>query len=86
MQNNKGGCESKESKHKLKFETIETGPQAKINACRETLNVKKILAEQESNTVYEEVDKSDKKDKLSDIIANLLSLDNYKITITLENK
>lgn len=84
MQNNNGGCESMESK--LVFKTLESGPDGNINACRETLNVKKILAEQESNTVYEEVDKSDKKEKLSDIIANLLSLDNYKITITLENK
>lgn len=75
-----------ESKSELVFEILESGQDGNINACRETLNVKKILAEQESNTVYEEVDKSDKKEKLSDIIANLLSLDNYKITITLENK
>ena len=75
-----------ESKSKLVFEILESDPDGNINACRETLNVKKILAEQESNTVYEEVDKSDKKEKLSDIIANLLSLDNYKITITSENK
>lgn len=71
---------------KLVFETLESDPDGIIDASEQILNVKKILAEQESNTVYEEVDKSDKKEKLSDIIANLLSLDNYKITITLENK
>lgn len=52
-----------ESKSKLVFEILESDPDGNINACRETLNVKKILAEQESNTVYEEVDKSDKKRK-----------------------
>lgn len=33
-----------ESKSKLIFETLESGPYGNINACRETLNVKKILA------------------------------------------
>lgn len=52
-----------ESKSELIFKTLKSDPDGIIDACSEILNVKKILAEQESNTVYEEVDKSDKKEK-----------------------
>lgn len=51
-----------------------------------TINVKEVLAERKANTVYTKVDSTEKNRNIADIIANLLSLDNHKITITLENK
>ena len=44
-----------ESKPKLIFETLESDPDGNINACRETLNVKKILAEQESMDILNRI-------------------------------